>query len=70
MSKSALLFLTETQISSPANTSYFSYTGYKLEHTFVPWTAVCAYVREDIFFRHFSSLEGNFLSIPCEVATV
>ncbi|CAK1584849.1 unnamed protein product [Parnassius mnemosyne] len=61
--KPALLFLTETQVSSPADTSYLSYPGYKLEHSFVPRAGVCVYVREDICFRRLGSLEGTDLSI-------
>ncbi|CAF4944969.1 unnamed protein product [Pieris macdunnoughi] len=49
--KPALLFLTETQISSPADTSHLSYPGYKLEHSFVPRAGVGVYVREDICSR-------------------
>ncbi|CAK1588496.1 unnamed protein product [Parnassius mnemosyne] len=61
--KLALLFLTETQVSSPADTSYHSYPRYKLEHSFVPRAGVCVYVREDICFRRLGSLEGTDLSI-------
>lgn len=60
--KPALFFLTETQISSPADTSYLSYPGYKLEHSFVPRAGVCVYVREDICFRRLVSTEGKDLS--------
>ncbi|CAH4034697.1 unnamed protein product [Pieris brassicae] len=60
--KPALFFLTETQISFPADTSYLSYPGYKLEHSFVPRAGVCVYVREDICSRRLGSLEGRDLS--------
>ncbi|CAG4964113.1 unnamed protein product [Parnassius apollo] len=59
----ALLFLTETQVSSPADVSYLSYPGYKLEHSFVPRAGFCVYVREDICSRRLGRLEGSDLSI-------
>ncbi|CAG4932905.1 unnamed protein product [Colias eurytheme] len=34
--KPDLLFLTETQIRPPLDTSYLHFPGYKLEHTFIP----------------------------------
>lgn len=49
--KPALLFLTETQISPPADTSYLNYPGYKLEHKFLPRAGVCLFVRGDICCR-------------------
>ncbi|CAG5054274.1 unnamed protein product [Parnassius apollo] len=58
----ALLFLAETQVSSPPDVSYLSYPGYKLEHFFVPRAGVCVYVREDISSRRLGSLEGSDLS--------
>ncbi|XP_045500068.1 uncharacterized protein LOC123697570 [Colias croceus] len=61
--KPALLFLTETQISTPADVSYLTYPGFKLEHTFAPRAGVCAYVREDICCRRLGTLEGEDLSI-------
>lgn len=61
--KPALLFLTETQISSPADTSYLSYPGYSLEHAFIPKAGVCVYVRDDISSRRLCNLEGRDLSI-------
>ncbi|XP_045541428.1 uncharacterized protein LOC123722911 [Papilio machaon] len=61
--KPALLFLTETQISSPADTSYLSCPGYKLEQSFLPRAGVCVYVREDICSRRLSLLEGRDLSL-------
>ena len=61
--KPALLFLTETQISSPADTSYLLYPGYKFEHNFVPRAGVCVYVGEDICVSRLGSLEGRDLSI-------
>ncbi|XP_013175252.1 PREDICTED: uncharacterized protein LOC106123457 [Papilio xuthus] len=61
--KPALLFLTETQISSPADTSYLSCPGYKLEHSFLPRAGVCVYVREDVCSRRLSLLEGRDLSL-------
>ncbi|XP_063545771.1 uncharacterized protein LOC134753763 [Cydia strobilella] len=60
--KPALLFLTETQIASPADTSYLSYPGYGLEHSFSPRAGVCVYVRDDISFRRLNNLEGRDLS--------
>ncbi|XP_013161244.1 PREDICTED: uncharacterized protein LOC106113067, partial [Papilio xuthus] len=61
--KPALLFLTETQISSPADTSFLHYPGYKLEHRFLPRAGVCVYVREDICSRRLDHLEGRDLSV-------
>lgn len=61
--KPALLFLTETQISPPADTSYLNYPGYKIEHRFVPRAGVCVYVRDDVCVRRLGSLEGRDLSI-------
>ncbi|VVC88102.1 unnamed protein product [Leptidea sinapis] len=61
--KPALLFLTETQISSLADTSCLSYPGYNLEHSFIPRAGVCVYVREDVCSRRLSFLEGQDLSI-------
>lgn len=61
--KPAMLFLTETQVSSPADTSYLNYPGYKVEHKFVPRAGVCVFVRDDICVRRLSSLEGKDLSI-------
>ncbi|XP_045541866.1 uncharacterized protein LOC123723329 [Papilio machaon] len=63
MAKPALLFLTETQISPPADTSYLSCPGYKLEHSFLPRAGVCVYVRDDVCSRRLSLLEGKDLSI-------
>ncbi|CAK1584631.1 unnamed protein product [Parnassius mnemosyne] len=60
--KPALLFLTEARVSSAADTSYLSYPGYKLEHSFVPRAGFCVYVREDICFGRPGSLEGTDLS--------
>ncbi|CAG4968326.1 unnamed protein product [Parnassius apollo] len=59
----ALLFLTETQVSSPADVSYLSCPGYKVEHSFVPRAGVCVYVRDDICSRRLGRLEGSDLSI-------
>lgn len=61
--KPALLFLTETQISSPADTSYLTYPGYTIEHCFVPKAGVCVYVRDDICSRRLCNLEGRDLSL-------
>ncbi|CAG4916568.1 unnamed protein product [Colias eurytheme] len=61
--KPALLFLTETQIRSPSDTTYLCYPGYKLEHTFIPRAGVCVFVREDICYRRLVGLEGTDLSI-------
>ncbi|CAG4935338.1 unnamed protein product [Colias eurytheme] len=71
-SKPALLFLTETQISSPADTSYLKYPGYALEHLFVPRAGVCVYARDDICCRRLGVLEGNnnlsilWLRVDCD----
>ncbi|XP_045500113.1 uncharacterized protein LOC123697614 [Colias croceus] len=59
----ALLFLTETQISSPSDTSYLNYPGFTLEHNFIPRAGVCAFIRNDICFRRLACLEGRDLSI-------
>lgn len=56
--KPSLFFLTETQISRPADDSYLYYPGYKLEHTFVPRAGVCMYVRDDICCRRLSGFEA------------
>ncbi|KAJ0180875.1 hypothetical protein K1T71_002960 [Dendrolimus kikuchii] len=61
--KPALLFLTETQISPPDDTSYLEYPGYSLEHAFVSKAGVCMYVRSDICCRRLGSLEDRDLSI-------
>lgn len=37
----ALLFLTETQIHHPADTSYLHYSGYQLEENFQAKAGVC-----------------------------
>ena len=58
-----ILFLTETQISCPADTSYLHYPGYKLEHKFVRRAGVCMYVREDICCRRLQGLEEGDLSV-------
>lgn len=58
-----LLFLTETQISCPAETSYLHYPGYKLEHKFLRRAGVCVFVREDICCRRLLHLEDRDLSI-------
>ncbi|XP_013143050.1 PREDICTED: uncharacterized protein LOC106106938 [Papilio polytes] len=61
--KPALLFLTETQISSPADTSFLHYPGYKLEYCFLPRAGVCVYIRGDICSRRLAHLEGRDLSV-------
>ncbi|XP_059046023.1 uncharacterized protein LOC131841721 [Achroia grisella] len=61
--KPTLLFLTETQISSPADTSYLLYLGYKLEHKFVRRAGVCLYVPGDICYRRLLGLEDKDLSV-------
>lgn len=58
-----ILFLTETQISCPANTSYLGYPGYKLEHKFLRRAGVCMYIREDICCRRLLSFEDRDLSV-------
>lgn len=59
----ALFFLTETQIPSPACTSYFTYPRYLLEHSFISKAGAYVYVREDISFRSLNNLEGRDISI-------
>ncbi|XP_063636069.1 uncharacterized protein LOC134806671 [Cydia splendana] len=61
--KPALLFLTETQISTPADISYLMYPGYSLEHKFVSRAGVCIFVRDDICCRRLGSLEDRDLSL-------
>lgn len=61
--KPAMLFLTETQISCPADTSYLHYPGYNLEHLFLRKAGVCMYIRGDICCRRLNSLEDKDLSI-------
>ena len=47
----AMLFLTETQISRPADTAYLHYPGYTLEESFKAKAGVCLFVRSDICCR-------------------
>lgn len=61
--KPTLLFLTETQISCPADTSYLNYPGFNLEHKFVRRAGVCVYIREDICCRRLHALEDGDLSV-------
>lgn len=61
--KPALFFLTETQISTPADVSYLMYPGYSLEHKFVSKAGVCMFVRDDICCRRIDSLEERDLSL-------
>ncbi|XP_022831849.1 uncharacterized protein LOC111360210 [Spodoptera litura] len=61
--KPTLLFLTETQISCPADISYLNYPGYKLEHNFLRRAGVCLYVREDVCCRRLRHVEDRDLSI-------
>lgn len=49
--KLALLFLTETQISSPVDTSCLSYPRYGLEHCSMSKAEVCVHVRDNISSR-------------------
>ncbi|XP_062528539.1 uncharacterized protein LOC134200191 [Bombyx mori] len=59
----ALLFLTETQISAPDDTSYLEYPGYVLEHNFLRKAGVCVFVRADVCCRRLRSLEQRDLSL-------
>ncbi|CAH2097689.1 unnamed protein product [Euphydryas editha] len=55
--KPHLLLLTETQITTPADTSYLHYPGYILEHNFRPRAGVCFFVRDDICCKRLRNLE-------------
>lgn len=59
----ALLFLTETQILPPADTSYLKYPGYALEESFKAKAGVCLYVRADVCCRRLSCLEDPSFSL-------
>ncbi|TLM25045.1 hypothetical protein FEC23_18880, partial [Acinetobacter baumannii] len=59
----ALLFLTETQISAPDDTSYLEYPGYVLEHNFLRKAGVCVFVRADVCCRRLRGLEQRDLSL-------
>lgn len=59
----ALLFLTETQILPPADTSYLNYPGYALEESFKAKAGVCLYVRADVCCRRLSCLEDPSFSM-------
>ena len=59
----ALLFLTETQIARPSDTTYLQYPGYKREHNFMRHAGVAVFIREDLIFRRLAHFEGRDLSI-------
>ncbi|CAG4989213.1 unnamed protein product [Colias eurytheme] len=61
--KPHLLFLTETQIRCPPDSSYLGYPGYSLEHNFRPKAGVCAYVRDDICAQRLRCLEVQNFSV-------
>ncbi|CAG4956470.1 unnamed protein product [Colias eurytheme] len=61
--KPHLLFLTETQIRCPPDSSYLGYPGYSLEHNFRPKAGVCAYVRDDICSQRLRHLEDHNFSV-------
>ncbi|XP_046976468.1 uncharacterized protein LOC124542576 [Vanessa cardui] len=58
-----LLFLTETQITSPADIAYLQYPGYSLEHNFKPSAGVCMYARNDVCCRRLRNLEVPDFSV-------
>ncbi|XP_045450409.1 uncharacterized protein LOC123659201 [Melitaea cinxia] len=58
-----LLFLTETQIGSPADVTYLQYPGYSLEHNFKSHAGVCMFARDDVCCRRLRNLEIPNLSI-------
>ncbi|XP_039748169.1 uncharacterized protein LOC120625207 [Pararge aegeria] len=69
-SKPHMLFLTETQIVSPADVGYLQYPGYSLEHNFKPRAGVCMYVRDNICCQRLRNLEvPNFSVLWCLVDT-
>lgn len=61
--KPTLLFLTETQISSPADSSYLHYHVYRFEHNFVPHAGVYMFIQEDICRRRIQGREDQDLSV-------
>lgn len=58
----AMLFLTETQIGRPADTSYLHYPGYVLEESFQPKAGVCLFVRADVCCSRLRCLEDPSFS--------
>ena len=58
-----MLFLAETQIKPPADTSYLNIPGYQLEHNFIPKAGVCLYVRSDVCCRRLSAFEDSHFSV-------
>lgn len=59
----ALLFLTETQIRRPADTTYLHYPGYILEENFRAKAGVCLFVRADVCCRRLRCLEDPSFSV-------
>ncbi|XP_061717541.1 uncharacterized protein LOC133525263 isoform X2 [Cydia pomonella] len=58
-----ILFLTETQISCPADTAYLLYPGYTFEHKFMRHAGVCMYARQEICCRRLHAFEDRDLSV-------
>lgn len=65
-----LLFLTETQIRRPADTSYLHYPGYTLEESFQAKAGVCLFVRSDVCCRRLRCLEDPSFSILWVLVTM
>ncbi|XP_045446613.1 uncharacterized protein LOC123654772 [Melitaea cinxia] len=61
--KPHLLFLTETQIGSPADVAYLQYPGYSLEYNSKSRAGVCMYARNDVCCQRLRNLEIPNLSI-------
>lgn len=61
--KPAMLFLTETQIRRPDDTTYLHYPGYVLEESFYAKAGVCLFVRADVCCRRLRCLEDPSLSV-------
>lgn len=59
----AMLFLTETQIICPADTSYLHYPGFVLEESFKAKAGVCLFVRSDVCCRRLRCLEDSSFSL-------
>lgn len=57
--------MTDTEISSPADTAYLTYPGNKLEYSFIFRVGVCVYGRDDISSHRLSNLKIKDLSILC-----
>jgi hypothetical protein len=59
----AMLFLTETQIQRPADTSYLQYPGYVLEKAFLAKARACLFLRSDVCCRRLRRFEEPSFSV-------